>query len=369
MFAEWWRTIDRPLLLAIGVLAAAGWILSLGASGATGQYDLFSYTSRQTVFLTGAGLVFFMVSALQVKWINRLAMLTYVGALLLLVLVLVYGFQINGSRRWLSLMGFSIQPSEIIKPALIMVSAYLLSRRETAPGLPWEAIAITALGLVCVLLILQPDAGQTLLLCMAFGVCIFVAGLSWRWAGGLLAGGIMLIGLLYIALPHFRNRISQLFAPSSNDATQVDLALRAISRGSFWGVGPGEGRIKDVLPEANTDFIYSVAAEEFGLLVSLCLIGLFLFITLRGMLLAARLEDSFSRAACTGLFALFGFQAAVNILVNVDFAPPTGMTLPLVSHGGSSAFGMALTLGFALGLLRQRTRTVYQPGQLHPKGI
>ena len=202
-------------------------------------------------------------------------------------------------------------------------------------------------------LLLQPDVGQSALLSAAFIVTFFVSGLPWRWAAIFAGGGAALSSLLYATLPHVRFRINSFINPTQYDTYQIDKASEAIGRGGLFGVGPGEGKIKTALPDAHTDFIYAVLGEEFGYIAAVGLIFIFGFIVWKGLRAAARLHDPYPRAAASGLFALFGLQAAINIAVNVSLIPPKGMTLPFVSYGGSSMIGTALTLGLALALIRR----------------
>jgi len=230
----------------------------------------------------------------------------------------------------------------------------LLAQRELFPKGPWTAVSFGLYVSTLGLLLLQPDVGQSALLTAAFVIAFFVSGLPWRWAAGFAGGGVVLSGVLYATLSHVRARINSFLFPSQNDTYQIDKASDAIANGGLFGVGPGEGTVKNTLPDAHTDFIYSVLSEEFGLVAGLGLLFLYGVIVVRGCLLAARLEDPYPRAAATGLFALFGLQAAINIAVNVSLIPPKGMTLPFVSSGGSSLVGTALTLGLALALVRRR---------------
>ena len=188
-------------------------------------------------------------------------------------------------------------------------------------------------------------------------VTFFVSGLPWRWAAVFVGGGTALAGLLYATLPHVRFRINSFINPTDYDTYQIDKASEAIARGGLFGVGPGEGRIKTSLPDAHTNFIYAVMGEEFGYLAAVGLILIFGYIVWKGLRTAARLHDPYPRAAASGLFALFGLQAATNIAVNVSLIPPKGMTLPFISSGGSSMMGIALTLGLALALIRRGQRT------------
>lgn len=268
--------------------------------------------------------------------------------------VLLFGYETKGAQRWIRFAGFSLQPSELVKPALIVLTGWLLAQRALFPAGPWAIISFSLYGATLGLLLLQPDVGQAALLSAAFIITFFVSGLPWRWAIGFMGGGAALSGVLFLTLPHVRYRILSFVSPSDYDTYQIDVATKAIANGGLFGVGPGEGAIKSALPDANSDFIYAVLSEEFGLVAALGLLALYCFIVMRGIFLASQVEDAYPRAAATGLFAIFGLQAAINIAVNVSLIPPKGMTLPFVSSGGSSLLGTALTLGLALALVRRR---------------
>lgn len=357
LLAEWWRTIDWPILMACSLLLGLGLLLSLSAGPpAAARYGFsdYHYVYRHSLFAAMAVFVLIGTSMLNVKWTRRWSALVFLGAFILMISVLSLGHSAGGAQRWIRVAGFSLQPSEMVKPGLIVLTGWLLAQRELFPSGPWTVLAFGFYLATLGLLLLQPDVGQSALLSGVFIITFYVSGLPWRWAAGFALGGTVLAGLLYATLPHVRARILSFIFPSQNDTHQIDKASDAISNGGFFGVGPGEGTVKHTLPDAHTDFIYSVLSEEFGLIAALCVIFLFGLIVVRGCLLAAHVEDPYPRAAATGLFALFGLQAAINVAVNVSLIPPKGMTLPFVSAGGSSLIGTALTIGFALSLIRRR---------------
>lgn len=348
--------VDWPILSACFTLIAIGLVLSLAAGPPAAErlgYADYHFVFRHAVFAcAGAGLLI-AASLLDDQWTRRAAAAVFVAAFFAMAFILLFGHEAKGAQRWIRIGGFSLQPSEAVKPALIVVSAWLLAQRQLYPAGPWMPVAfafyITTVGL----LLLQPDVGQTALLTAAFITTFFVSGLPWKWASAFAAGGAALAAALYALLPHVRWRVNSFLFPTEYDTGQIDRAQEAIARGGVFGAGPGEGSVKRVLPEAHNDFVYSVAGEEFGLLATLGLIALIAFIALRGLRLAARLDDLYPRAAATGLFVLFGLQSAINIAVNLGMIPAKGMTLPFVSYGGSSMLGAALTLGFALALVRR----------------
>jgi len=359
-FLEWQRGLDWTILTAALVLLCTGLLMSLAAGPPAaerlGYADDFHFVKRQSMFVGVAVIVMVGVSFLDRVWARRLAALVFFGSIVLLAVILVTGYEAKGARRWLRFGSFGLQPSEFVKPALVVLTGWLLAQRQIYPKGPWAAITLVFFCVTLGFLLLQPDVGQSALLAAAFMITFFVAGLPWRWAALFAGGGAALSTLLYATLPHVRFRVNSFFNPTDYDTYQIDKASEAIGRGGLFGVGPGEGTIKTSLPDAHTDFIYAVMGEEFGYIAAVGLIFVFGFIVWKGLRAAARLHDPYPRAAATGLFALFGLQAAINIAVNVSMIPPKGMTLPFISSGGSSMMGTALTLGLALALIRRGQR-------------
>lgn len=357
VLAEWRRTIDWPLLVGCFALLGTGMLLSLSAgppAAAKIGYEPYHYVLRHMGFVGVATGVLLGSSMLSVRWARRASAAIFLSAFLLMAWVLLFGHEAKGSQRWIRFAGFSLQPSEMIKPALIVLTGWLLAQRELFPRGPWAMLSLCFFLATIGLLLLQPDVGQSVLLAAVFIVTFYISGLPWRWGVSFIGGGVAMAGILYMSLAHVRFRVNSFLSPSDYDTYQIDKASEAIANGGLFGVGPGEGAIKFTLPDAHTDFIYSVLSEEFGLVAALTLLLIYGFIVARGCVLAARLDDAYPRAAATGLFTLFGLQAAINVAVNVSLIPPKGMTLPFVSSGGSSLVGTALTLGLALALIRRR---------------
>ncbi|MEQ1780370.1 MAG: FtsW/RodA/SpoVE family cell cycle protein [Hyphomonadaceae bacterium] len=356
--AEWWRTVDKGLIAAAFILLGAGMVLSLAAGPAAAAKlkldDPYYFVYRQGVFVIGAAFLLLASSLLDPVWARRLCLLLFVVCFFLMAGLLMFGHEAKGATRWIRIWGTTFQPSEIIKPALVVLTAWLLAQREKFPAGPWAPIAFAFYAVTVGLLLLQPDVGQSVLLTVAFVIVFFIAGLPWIWATGFVVGGALLGSGLYALLPHVRQRINSFLSPTDYDTYQIDKARQAIERGGFFGVGPGEGTVKRMLPDAHTDFVYSVAGEEFGLIVLVLLTVLFAVISIKGIMEASKQQDVYQRAAGVGLYAIFGLQAAVNMSVNLSLIPPKGMTLPLVSSGGSSLLGSALTLGLALALTRKQ---------------
>jgi cell division protein FtsW len=358
VFFGWWASIDRPILITCILLMTAGVLLAFAATGtAAARTDMpneYHYVIRQIVFAGLAAGVLLAMSFLAPDNVRRIAVLAYAGAIVLMLVVVFAGHEAKGASRWIKVAGFTAQPSEIMKPALIVLAAALFARRAHDPGFPAARLAFGLFCVPVVLLLLQPDVGQTGLLTLSFLTLFVVAGMPWLWIAALASIAIVGIGALYFVLPHFAARIQTHLSNDPEQKFQVNTALDAIASGRLFGQGLGEGVVKRHLPDGHTDFIYSLAAEEFGLISSLGLIALFAFLVVRGLWVARRQRDPFCHLAATGLFALVGFQAAINLAVNLDLFPTKGMTLPFISYGGSSLLGTALTLGLALALTRRR---------------
>ena len=356
--AEWWRTVDKGLIAAALILLGAGIVLSLAAGPAAAAKldieDPFHFVYRQAGFVLAAIGVLLGSSLLDPVWARRVCLVLFVLCFLLMAGLLLFGHEAKGATRWIRVWGTTFQPSEIIKPALVVLTAWLLAQRDKFPAGPWAPIAFAFYAVTVGLLLLQPDVGQSALVTAAFVIVFFVAGLPWMWVGVFAVLGTILPVLLYSIIPHVRFRVDSFLNPTDYDTYQIDKARQAIERGGLFGVGPGEGTVKRVLPDAHTDFVYAVAGEEFGLLLLVALTVIFAVIAIKGIMEASKQADIYQRAAGVGLYAIFGLQAAVNMSVNLSLIPPKGMTLPLVSSGGSSLLGSALTLGLALALTRKQ---------------
>jgi cell division protein FtsW len=352
-FAEWWWTVDRPLLGGFIVLMVVGVVLSLAGSPAVAErlgYDALHFFHRHLIFFVPAVVVLIATSFLTPRGARRAALAVLVAAIGLLLATLFIGDEVNGARRWLSLGGMSLQPSEFMKPAFVVVVAWLFAENRTRTDIPGNVFAAILLCIVVALLVAQPDFGQTMLVVIAWGALFFMAGLSWFWIVLLAAVSVGGAIAAYLTMPHVAYRIDRFISPESGDTFQVDRALDSILRGGWLGRGPGEGMVKRVLPDAHTDFIFAVAAEEFGILACLLLVLVFALIVFRGLSASSRAHDPFVRLAGAGLVVLFGVQAVINMSVNLNLIPAKGMTLPFISYGGSSmiaiAFGMGLLLAF-----------------------
>jgi cell division protein FtsW len=355
---SWWRTIDRPLLIALLTLMTAGLVfLMAGGPPVADRLHLptFYFVNRQIIYLIPALGVLLFTSFLSLRLIRRFALLLYIVSLGLVFGAIMFGPEIKGAHRWLSLGGFSIQPSEFLKPSFVILASWFFSAKARGSDVPGTFLGILLLPMTIGPLVLQPDIGQVILTTFAWMVLFFVAGLSLFWVFILGLSGMGGVVMAYIFFAHVRSRIGRFLDKSSGgDTFQIDTALQAFEQGGWWGRGPGEGSIKRILPDAHTDFIFSVMAEEFGIIMSLVIVLLFGFIVWRGFRSAYRTEEPFCRLAAIGLTALFGFQAVINMMVNVHLMPAKGMTLPFISFGGSSLLSLALAMGFLMAVTRRR---------------
>jgi cell division protein FtsW len=359
-FAAWWWTVDRLLLAALFTLMLGGLVLSLAASppvAARLGLEPFYFVNRHVLYLAPTIAVLLLTSFLSSRQIRRMALVVFIMSLLLIVLTLVYGVEVKGARRWLVILGVNIQASEFLKPAFVVLIAWLFAESARRPEMPANTIALGLLLLSVIALVLQPDFGQTMLVALVWGILFFLAGMRMIWVVGL--GGAALVGLgaAYVTIPHVARRIKRFLDPSSGDTFNVDQALESFLRGGWFGRGPGEGTVKRVLPESHADFVFAVAAEEFGIVLCLVLVVLFAFIVLRALTHAMRIEDPFRRFAAAGIAILFGLQSAINMAVNMHLMPAKGMTLPFISYGGSSMISLAWGMGMLLALTRERPQT------------
>ena len=362
---RWWWTIDRWTLGAVGTLIGVGYIMMLAASPAVAERigqsrDIFIL--KQVIFLALAGAVVVGVSLLSPREIRRLALVGCCVALLLTAFTMVSGVEIKGARRWISIPGMTLQPSEFLKPCFAVVAAWLISEgrraarsNRTILGMSWGTPAAIGIFLVIAFLLKsQPDIGMLAVVTTVFFVQLYVAGLP------IVLVGLGMIGLggaatgAYLLVPHGQARVEKYLHPTLESAYQPTLALEAFGNGGLLGRGPGEGRVKNQLPDAHADFVYAVAGEEFGLIVCLLILGIFAFIVLRGILRLLHEQDLFVTLACTGLVAGFGLQAFVNMASSLALIPTKGMTLPFISDGGSSVIAVALGMGMLLALTRRR---------------
>ena len=356
--AAHWASLDRALLALVGALVLIGLVLSLAAgpvaAGRIGIANPLHFFERQVVFLIPAALVAASLSVLTPIQVRRVGTLIGLGALGGMVLAILIGPEIKGAHRWLDLGPFSLQPSEFLKPGFVVASAWFLAEGARDRDFPGGLVNLGAYGACSVILLSQPDYGQWILLTAIWGTMFFIAGWSWGWIAGLgtAAAGALFAG--YHAAPHVRSRIDRFLNPETGDTYQTDKALEAISAGGALGHDAhGADGVKASLPDAHTDFVFAVAGEEFGFVLCAGLIAIYAAIVFRALKAASGTQSLFVRCAVAGLSAQLAFQAMINIGVNLAVLPAKGMTLPLVSYGGSSLVATGVTVGLLLALTRR----------------
>ena len=355
---RWWRTVDRLSLGCVAALFGVGLLLGLAASPPlAGRNGLppFYYVERQAAFGGMALLAMLVVSTLAPRTVRRLAVVGFAGAFVALALLPVLGTDFGkGATRWYSLGFASVQPSEFLKPAFVVTAAWLMAAAAEPDGPPGRLISLGMALVIVGFLALQPDFGQSALVLFSWGVMWFVSGapilLLLAMAAAVVGCGVVAYG----ASEHFARRIDGYLAAEVDPTTQLGHAAGAIREGGVLGVGVGEGRVKWSLPDAHTDFIIAVAAEEYGLVLVLVVIALFATVTVRSLVRLVRERDAFARLAGTGLACAFGVQAIINMGVAVRLLPAKGMTLPFVSYGGSSLIAGGIAIGALLALTRSR---------------
>ncbi len=355
--SDWWWTVDRTLLAALAALISCGLILSLAASPAVAErihLNSFFFVEHHAMYLVPAIAVMIGASLLDERQGRRVALIVFCVGCLLMIATLFVGAEVKGARRWISLAGINIQPSEFVKPAFVILVSWLFAERIKRPEMPGNLMAFGLLGIFVGLLVPQPDFGQTMLATLVWGALFFAAGVSWGWIF-ILAGaaGVGMVGA-YFTVYHVRERIDGFLSPGQNDTYQVDRSIDAFISGGWLGRGPGEGIVKQSLPDSHADFVFAVMGEEFGAIACMLLVALFAFIVLRGINHASKTHDPYPRLAITGLIVLFGLQSVINMAVNLSLMPAKGMTLPFISYGGSSIISLAYAMGMVLGLSRRR---------------
>jgi cell division protein FtsW len=352
---RWWWTVDRWNLLALLLLIAIGILLTLAAGPpAAERINLppFHFVQRQFMMLPIALVLMFGVSLLSPRGVRRLSLILFVCGILATAATLVVGQEIKGAQRWLSIGGFSIQPTEFLKPAFAVITAWLFAKAHKTPDFPGRTICMVLFALTMALILAQPDLGMAAVVAVVWFGQFFLAGLPIVLVALLMALAVAGFVGAYYGFDHVSSRIDRFLDPESGDTYQIDRSLAAFENGGLFGRGPGEGRIKDQLPDAHADFVFSVAGEEYGVLFCLLIVGLFALVVLRGYGRVMHSPSLFILLAGAGLFTQYGMQALINMASALKLMPTKGMTLPFISYGGSSLFAIAIGMGMALALTR-----------------
>ncbi|MGB3721528.1 MAG: putative peptidoglycan glycosyltransferase FtsW [Pacificimonas sp.] len=374
IWGRWYWTIDRPLLGMILVLIGAGLVAVAAASPAASQRlsgadfrygDLF-FLKRQVMWVMIGLPLLIGTSMLPKVWVKRLAIVGTIGGIVAMGLLPLIGSERNGAVRWLDFGGVGFQPSEFLKPMFVVASAWILALKFDDPDVPAIPASGAILILIAALLMIQPDLGQTVLISAIWLAQAFIAGLSMMVVA--VIAGVCLVGLAvaYLFVPHVTSRIDRFFT-GEGDNYQVERSLDAMRSGGLFGTGPGEGQAKFSLPEPHTDYIFAVIGEEFGVIACFAIAALFMAIIVRVVVQLFEEEDPFVTLAASGLVCQLGLQAFINMSVSMNLMPSKGMTLPFVSHGGSSFAALALGTGMLLALTRRNrflSRSRGEPAQV-----
>ena len=359
ILGQWWWTIDRRLLVSIFVLIAIGIALVTTASPPVALrvgLDQYHFVFKHLILLVPTIVMMMFISFLNYRNVWRLSSVVFVLCVLALIYTLINGYEVKGARRWISLPGFSLQPSEFVKPSLIVVVSWLIAvAKEKSQGMG-ITVSLICCAVVVMLLVSQPDIGMTFVVICSFIIVFTLAGLPFRFL--FLLGGVGIIALVaaYFSFSHVQSRIDRFLNPASGDTFQVEKSLEAFRQGGVWGEGPGQGTVKLKIPDVHADFIFSVVAEEFGLVFVLFLIGLYGYIILRGINRVMDSDNLFLMLSVGGLLGMFGVQALIHMGSALSLLPTKGMTLPMISYGGSSLLSMGYAMGMILALTKRQKR-------------
>lgn len=356
IISNWWWSVDRSLLFAVLTLSFFGILLNYSASPAIanriGLGD-YHFVYRHLFFLPISLIFMIAISMLNLKWIRRLSILIFIAVTISLILLPFIGSSAKGAVRWFRIASFTVQPSEFIKPTLLIITAWLFNGDKSYSDFPGTKITFCLFLLIAGLLIIQPDIGMTIVLSASYLVQLFLSGIPLGIVLIIAVFGVFAFLTAYFNLDHVHKRVNDFLAPDTV-GYQVKKSFQAFENGGIWGVGPGEGIIKNKIPDAHTDFILAVAGEEFGLIFCLIIVALYIFIIYKILKRAYQSNNLFIILALTGLAVQFGLQSFINMASTVNLIPTKGMTLPFISYGGSSTLATALGMGLILGLSRKK---------------
>lgn len=357
---QWWWTVDRRMLALLFAIIAFGVVLVAAASPSVAErigLNQYHFIYRHLFLLIPATILLFGVSMLSVQNIWKLSSVVLALSILTMIYVLIFGDEIKGAQRWVYIFGFSLQPSEFVKPAFVVTAAWLIAHQKENSAFRGIFYAIGLFVLIVALLLLQPDLGMTFVVSVCFASVVFLAGLPIRWIAVLSVIAVGFLTIAYSVFPHVQSRIDRFIDPKSGDTYQIDKSLEAFQSGGLFGTGPGQGTVKSQIPDAHADFIFSVAGEELGFFFVAILIGLFAWVVVHGYNRAMDSDNMFVILATGGLITMFGLQALIHMGSSVHLLPTKGMTLPFISYGGSSLLSMGMAMGIVLGLTRRQARS------------
>ena len=361
-FKSYWKNIDKTIFASFLLLFLLGIFFSFASTstlaGERLNKDYYFFFSKHLIFAISAVFLMILISSIQLNFFKKILIPIFIISMISLVLVYFFGVEVKGSKRWLDLLFFRFQPIEFVKPFFIVIIAKILSKDTLVTSNSSYFFSFLVLTIPCIILLNQPDVGQAILLILSWSAVIFVSGIKLIYILSLLGITISSIALLLLTLPEkfsyvFR-RIEIFLDHTKGDRFQSSNALDAIREGGLTGQGLGEGTLKVRVPEAHTDYVISVITEEFGSIISILLISIFLYISFRIIKFALSEDEKFIKISLSGLATLLIFQTFIHIGVNTSLLPTTGMTLPFLSYGGSSMIGSAILAGIILNFTRRR---------------
>jgi len=359
---NYWRNIDKTIFVSFLLLFALGIFFSFASTstlaGERLDKNYYFFFSKHLIFAMSAIFLMILISSIQLSFFKKILIPIFVVSMTSLVLVLFFGVEVKGSKRWLDLLFFRFQPVEFVKPFFIVIIAKVLSNDTLKTSKTSYFFSFVLLTMPCTILLNQPDIGQTILLVLSWSAVIFVSGIKLIYIFSLFGITIGSVIALLLTFPdkfsYVFRRVEIFFDPTKGDRFQSRNALDAIREGGLTGQGMGEGTLKVRVPEAHTDYIISVIAEEFGSIISILLICIFLYISFRIVKFALSEDEKFIKISLSGLATLLIFQTFIHIGVNTSLLPTTGMTLPFISYGGSSMIGSAILAGIILNFTKRR---------------
>ena len=349
--SNWWSSVDRLNFILIISLGLTGLILSF-------SIDEFFSINRHTIFFVLSLIFLFILSQFNNKNIRRVSLFAFILLLILMIIIFFLDYEVKGAKRWIQILNFTLQPSEIIKPVFVILSAWCISKsiEDKKFYLP---ILFIFFFLLLILILMQPDLGMTVLISSTFFCQLFVAGLSLSLVFLSFLFIVFISIFSYFIFDHVQSRINSFLGGiSGTDTYQIDLSIKAFQNGGLLGKGPGQGILKERIPDANTDFIFAVAGEELGLIFCLVIILIILSIIVRTLINVLKVEDTYKIIAISGLICSFGLQCLINIFSSLGLIPTKGMTLPFVSYGGSSMISISILFGFLLSLTNKKNENL-----------
>ena len=349
--SNWWSSVDRLNFILIISLGLTGLILSF-------SIDEFFSINRHTIFFVLSLIFLFILSQFNNKNIRRVSLFAFILLLILMIIIFFLDYEVKGAKRWIQILNFTLQPSEIIKPVFVILSAWCISKSIEDKKFYLPILFIFFI-LLLILILMQPDLGMTVLISSTFFCQLFVAGLSLSLVFLTFLFIVFISIFSYFIFDHVQSRINSFLGGiSGSDTYQIDLSIKAFQNGGLLGKGPGQGILKERIPDANTDFIFAVAGEELGLIFCLVIILIILSIIVRTLINVLKVEDTYKIIAISGLICSFGLQCLINIFSSLGLIPTKGMTLPFVSYGGSSMISVSILFGFLLSLTNKKNENL-----------